>query len=927
MSTSDLQRELRSRLRGEVLFEPSQRKLYSTDASLYQIEPLGVVVPADQDDLRAVVRIAGERGVPLLPRAGGTSLAGQTVGPCLMLDCSKYLNRILAFDREARSVEVEPGLVLGDLNSWLRPHGLQFPIDPQTADHCGLGGMVGNNSSGARSLRYGKTVDHVLGLTLLTAEGHELELDERARPQGELELFLADLVKANAALIVERFPHLLRRVSGYNLDALLVGLKTIGWNVPDWPGATAPEARRPQGFSLAPLIVGAEGTLGIASRLRLDLAPLPVATALLVFQFDSLEEALEANLVLLEEHPSALELLDQLLLRLARRQLGTSRDAHFIQGDPEAMLVMEFQGDPQELPFRVEQAAARVKRPSTALYDAAGQASVWRIRKAGLPLLMGLEGRRKPVAFVEDCAVPPQNLLPFVREMQALMAHHGTTAAYYAHASVGVLHIRPLLDVESPADLQRMREISQATAALVERFHGSISGEHGDGLSRGGKLRGLFGEQLYQVFGQVKRAFDPRGLMNPGKILEVGEVTDHLRQPPRLTPLPVLDWGGPDGYRRAVEQCNGAGVCRKLGKGTMCPSFMATRDEMHSTRGRANLLRAALVGELAPDDPTLKEALDLCLECKACKSECPSSVDMTRLKLEYLGQRTQPLRSQLFGHADLLYRLGSVFPLAANLASRLGWPLAGLLGVETRRPPMQFARSFRRGFRSRPGKQKVALFVDTFSEFGHPGPARAACAVLQALGYEVVLAPNVCCGRTSLSKGLVGRARKLAQENARRLAGLDMPLVGLEPSCILTLRDEFPALGVPAVPSLTLEEFLADHELPLRSAPERVLLHGHCHQKALVGTGPALKVLGQLPRCHVSEVDSGCCGMAGSFGYEREHYDLSVKLAERRLLPAARSAAQAGGVVVAAGVSCRTQLLDLGGIQALHPAELLARCL
>lgn len=927
MSASDLERELKARLKGELLFQPAQRKLYSTDASLYQIEPLGVVVPADPDDLRAVVRIAVERKIPLLPRAGGTSLAGQTVGPCLMLDCSKHLNRILSFEPEAKRVEVEPGLVLGELNRFLKPHGLQFPIDPQTADHAGLGGMVGNNSSGARSLRYGKTIDHVLGLTLLTADGQERELDEMPRPKGPLEMQIADLVKTHAQLIADRFPRLLRRVSGYNLDAMLVGLKAIGWDVPAWEGKTAPEARKPKGFSLAPLVVGAEGTLGIASRLRLGLVPLPPATALLVFQFDSLEQALEANLKLLEHEPSAIELLDQMLLRLAKAQAGTARDASFIQGDPEAMLVMEFQGTPEELPFKVEQAAKSIQRPSSVFYDQAGQDSVWRIRKAGLPLLMGMQGKRKPVAFVEDCAVPPENLLPFVRKMQQLMAAHGTTAAYYAHASVGVLHIRPLLNVEDPADLQRMRAISQSTADLVHEFHGSLSGEHGDGLSRGGKLRQQFGDELYRVFEQVKRAFDPENLMNPGKIVEVGELTEHLRKPPRVIPLTVLDWGGPDGYRNAVDQCNGAGVCRKLEKGTMCPSFMVTRDEMHSTRGRANLLRAALTGELPPDDPALHQALDLCLECKACKTECPSSVDMTRLKLEFLGQRKQPLRNQLFGHADLLYRVGSMVPFA-NQLSRLTWPLAGLFGIETSRPPLCFTPSFRKGFRgSKPRNRKVALFVDTFTEFSHRSLGQDAVAVLEALGYEVVLAPNVCCGRTSLSKGLVSRARRLAQENHRRLQHLDMPLVGLEPSCILTLRDEFPALGVPTIPSFTLEEFLATHELPLRTAPGRVLLHGHCHQKALVGTGPALKVLGQLPKCQVTEVDSGCCGMAGSFGYEREHYGLSVKLAERRLLPAARATVQAGGVVVAAGVSCRTQMQNLAGIEALHPAELLARCL
>ncbi len=921
---TDLERELRDRLRGEVRFDRIDRRLYATDASLYEIEPLGVVLPRDLDDLKALVQIAMQRGIALLPRAGGTSLAGQTVGQALVVDCSKYLHRVLAFEPEARQIEVEPGLVLGQLNRFLAPHGLHFPVDPQTADHAGLGGLVGNNSSGARSLRYGKTVDHVLGVTLLTSDGAERELNEHACvPDEPLHRQIAALAREHAGVIAEGFPGLLRRVSGYNLDAMLVGLRAIGEDLPAWEGKTAPLARRPAGFSLAPLVVGAEGTLGLASRLRLNLVPLPSARALLVFQFDSLEEALEANLVLLQEEPSAIELLDQMLLRLARQQLETARHAHFIQGDPEAMLVLEFEGEPTELPARVERAAARLKGPSRAFYDQAGQESVWRIRKAGLPLLMGMQGRRKPVAFVEDCAVPPESLLSFVRSMQELMREHGTTAAYYAHASVGCLHIRPLLDLQDPGDLERMRAISAATAALVRKFHGSFSGEHGDGLSRGGRLREMFGEEIDSLFGQVKQAFDPRGLMNPGKIVGVGELTEHLRKTPGRVDLPVLNW--PEGYARAVEQCNGAGVCRKLDHGTMCPSYMVTRDELHSTRGRANLLRSALVGELHPTSPELHRALELCLECKACRAECPSSVDMARLKTEFLGRWHQhhPVspRTWLFGHADLLHRLGTSLWPVSNLVSRTLWPLAGLLGVETRRAPLQFSRPFRH--RSPARSRQVTLMLDCFSP---ESVNRAAVEVLEALEYEVVLAPRVCCGRAAISKGLVRRARYLASKAAHQLKGMP-PIVGLEPSCILTLRDEFPALGIPEVPSQTFEELVSEHELPLRRAPRSVLLHGHCHQKALVGTGPALKLLGQLPGCPVSEVDSGCCGMAGSFGYEREHYDLSVALAERRLLPAARQEAERGGVVVAAGASCRAQIENLAGLRALHPAELLAQCL
>lgn len=959
----ELERELRPHFEGEFRLDPVSRRLYATDASIYEIEPLAVAVPRQPQDLQALVELCGRLGIPLTGRGGATSLAGQTVGATVQVDFSKYLDRILRFDPEARWVEVEPGILLSRLNQRLAEEGLMFAPDPATQEHACVGGVVGNNSSGMRSLVYGKTVDHVLDLTLLTTRGtlqlRELDgpsLDSRLAQEdfeGQCYRAVVNLVRNNAELILQRFPKILRRVSGYNLDALLEGLAAAGHQVPAWDGLKAPLARVPQGFSLAPLAVGSEGSLGLITRARLNLVEKPRARGLLVSHFNSLEEALRGNAAILELNPSASELLDRMVLNLARNQLEMRRLMDFLEGDPEAVVVSEFSGgDATEVEKALKKAAKHLKKLGYAhlsITEPAAMERVWRVRKAGLPLLLGLKGARKPVAFIEDTAVAPERLVEYVNRFDQVVRAEDTTAAYYAHASVGCLHIRPLLDLKIQEDVDKMARLSEKISDLVVEFGGSMSGEHGDGLARGRWNKKQFGEVVYELFREVKRTFDPEGLMNPGKVVDSPVLTESLRLGPGYAsklPELKLDWSREEGFDAAVELCNGAGVCRKLDRATMCPSFMVTREEEHTVRGRANLLRAALNGRLELKglfDRRLREALDLCLGCKACKAECPSGVDMAKMKFEFMAgyyQRRRPrLRTELFARPDLINRVGCAAAPWSNWLARS--PLAGVInffmGVAPRRPLPHFARQtfwswWKHRGGTRPGDRRVALFVDTFNGYNEPEVSIAAVKVLESMGYEVELANRVCCGRPAISKGFFDQAEKQAKENFRRLAPYveeGIPVVGLEPSCILSMRDDYrdllpgEDLGPLGRTCVTWEEFMSEQPLELVGECAPLLLHGHCHQKALVGTDPSHRLLGRLAQ--VEEVDSGCCGMAGSFGYEVEHYEISRQIGERRLFPAVRRAMAEGKTVVAAGTSCRQQIEHFTGCRALHPAELLAR--
>lgn len=966
---SALKTSLAAEFRGELSSDIVTRTLYSSDASIYQKRPILVAVPREPEDLEILVRGCRACEVPLTVRGGGTSLAGQAVGAGVAVDTSKYLNRLLRVVPEERWAEVEPGLVVSHLNTALQSHGLMFAPDPATSEHACLGGAIANNSSGTRSVLYGKTVDHVKGLTFLCGQAelhqfrplHREALDRHMESGGrgsELIRKLARAVKGNADLIAARFPKILRRVSGYNLDDLLRGLHAVGWEVPDFNGARAPLAPPIEAFNPASLLVGSEGSLGVITRARLHLTPRPRARGVLVSHYSDLRQALLGNAALMTTGPAASELLDSMVLSLARAQLSVSRLMGFLVGEPKAVVLTEyFAEDAADLQVKLA-AGVAVLRDQGLSYahptftEPAAMAGIWQVRKAGLPLLLGLPGDKKPVAFIEDTAVDPTRLVEYVDRFEEIVGRHGTTAAYYAHASVGCLHIRPLLDLRDPEDIERMERLSVDVSDLVVEFGGSMSGEHGDGLARGLWNEKQFGPVLYEVFREIKRLFDPAGIMNPGKVVDSPPMGADLRQGRDYRALEIpteLDWRREGGFAQAVELCNGAGVCRKTERGTMCPSFMVTGDEEHTTRGRANALRAVVTGRLPLESlhsRRLYEVFDLCLECKACKAECPSSVDVAKQKFEFMSgyykQNRVPLRAQAFARADLVSRFGSATAPVSNwlLRSPLKPLISHVLGVAPERDYPGFARQnfwdwWRRHERKKrlPGQPRVVLFVDTFNGYNEPWVAQAAVAVLERLGYAVSIADRNCCGRPMISKGLIDLARAHAMDNLNRLRRYiadDIPIVGLEPSCISALRDDyFSLLEDPDLEPLSklvvsFEEFLQDQHLPLKEGAPPLLLHGHCHQKALVGNGPSLKLLRKLPGAEVEEVDSGCCGMAGSFGYEKEHYEISKAMAFRRLIPAAESTHRRGGRVVAAGVSCRHQIRAFSDRTALHPAEVLA---
>ena len=956
MTTTDapaLEADLRRRISGEVRFDAYSRALYSTDASLYQMEPVGVVIPRDADDVAAVVVTCAEAGVAVLPRGGGTSLAGQAVNRAVVLDFSKYMHGVLEVNPEERWVRTQPGITLDELNQHLRPHGLHFPPDPTTSSRATVGGAIGNNSCGAHSVLYGKTSDHVKELGVVLADGTQTRfqpLDDAslqarlARDGLEASIYgeVARIAGEQREEIDRRYPRIMRRVSGYNLD-LMVG---------DGP------------VDLTRLVVGSEGTLCTVTDAVLNLEPLPSMRALAVLHFRGLIEAMEATVVILEHSPAAIELVDRMLLERARSSLGFARRTTFVEGDPEALLLVEFFGDSEE---ELRAAMDRLEREmsSRGLGYACvrattpdQQADVWSVRQAGLGLLMSIKGDAKPLPFVEDTAVAPEVLSEYVRRFQEVVRAHNTTAGYYGHASVGCLHIRPLVNIKLREGLDTLVSIANDISDLVVEFGGSLSGEHGDGIVRGVFTEKLFGTRLYNAFRELKRSFDPKGIMNPGKIIDCPPMTENLRLGPDYQAMEVdttLDFTEDGGFARSVELCNGVGACRKL-TGTMCPSYMVTREEEHSTRGRANSLRSVLSGMLPASEFTgkrLHDVLDLCLECKGCKAECPSNVDMAKLKYEFLARYHKangtPLRARLFADIARINRWSTrLGPLAnlgmANPVTR--WVLHRFLGIhKSRRLPSLARQSFPAWFRKRPVRQKgsrgpVVLFHDTFMDYNHPEVGRAAVELLEAAGYEVVLADNVCCGRPMISKGMLERARDNARINVERLypyAEAGVPIVGCEPSCLLTLRDEYTDLlrddksRVVAERAMLVEELLAwlhgrgELDLRFKERSGTVLFHGHCHQKALVGMAASLAALRLVPGLRVEEIDSGCCGMAGAFGYEREHFDVSMAIGEQRLFPAVRAAPEAR--IVITGMSCRHQVSDGTGRRAQHVVEVLREAL
>jgi FAD/FMN-containing dehydrogenase/Fe-S oxidoreductase len=970
LKRDSLARHLRKHVAGEVRFDHASRKLYATDASIYKVEPLGVVLPRTVEDVQAAVQIAAETGVPITARGGGTSLSGQSIGPGLIIDVSKYLNRIEAIDREGGRAVVQPGVVLDQLNRAAEPLGLQFGPDVATASRANLGGMIGNNSAGARSIVYGKTSDHVQRLSVVLADGRRAEFgpvtpdewDQRSRGRSaEASLYarVREVVQSNRDEILKRFPRILRRVSGYNLDMILAALCE-----------TPPENPKPTA-GLHQLVIGSEGTLALVVEAELGLLPRPRVRGLLVPQFASLGAAMDALAACLEFRPSAVELMDHMLLQLTAGNISLRDTMKALTGTPQALLMVEFSGDDQaEVQDRVERLQRRLNGVSglTAALPALDPSlrdPLWNLRRAAMPLLYSMPGDPKPVTFVEDCAVNPSRLPEFVARFRDLLQSHGADGSFYGHASVGCLHIRPVLNLKDPENVARMRRIAEKVTDLVLEFNGSLSGEHGDGMVRSEWNEKMFGPAVYQAFRQVKHIFDPNHLLNPGKVVDAAPMTESLRYAPPYAPVepPTLfDYSKQGGFVRAIELCNGNGACRKMQGGTMCPSYRATLDEKDTTRGRANALRLALAGEreAAPEaqGPThalhqhwVHEVLDLCLMCKACKSECPSNVDMARLKAEFLESYHQvhrrPFGHRLMAHVHRLNRRGAKFAPLVNWMQRsrlVRWLMEKVAGIDRRRslPPLH-SDHFRRWFAhhrpetSSAQRGRVLLLDDCFTTYNEPSIGKAAVRVLEHAGYEVELAGLECCGRAMISKGFLREARDLIQSQAaglaQRLAG-GVPILGLEPSCLLTLADEWTELVPgPETKAIAASAHLADAwlvgevkagraSLDLGPRPQECVLHGHCHQKALVGSGGSAAALRLIPELNLDVLDAGCCGMAGSFGFEKEHYDLSVKIANLQLVPALVSRPEA--LVVAPGTSCRHQIHDLTGRRALHPLEVLA---
>ena len=942
--------ELKKRIEGDVRFDRYSRLLYSTDASIYQIEPVGVVVPRHKGDVQAVIELANKLDVSVLPRGGGTSLAGQAVGHSIVLDFSKYMGNVLEVNQEELWCRVQPGLVQDELNAHVRAMSLQFGPDTSTSNRATIGGMIGNNSSGAHSLTYGKTLDHVIELTVLLADGSEVVLKDLL-PQEVEKRSRADTIEGRACRevfrlaqqhkneILARYPKIMRRVSGYNLDEFV----------------------KAQPFNLSRVIVGSEGTLATVVEAKMRLVPKPKWTAMDVIHFSDDIEALECAQLILQTHPYAMESTDKMVLNLARGNIEQSRKLGFVQGTPDSLLMVEYAGATEaEVRDQVDKLEALRKREkigyaATLAFKPEEVKAIWGVRKAGLGLLLGIKGDKKPIAFVEDTAVAPEKLPQFIRRFREVVARHDTVAGYYGHCSVGCMHIRPLINLKEQSEMHKMVSIANAISDLVLEFNGAMSGEHGDGLARSHFNAKLFGPAIYDAFRQIKRAFDAKNLMNPGKIVDAPAMTESLKISPRYKPWEprtTLNFAAQGGFARAVEMCSGMAECRKKLDGTMCPSYMGTLDEEHSTRGRANALRNAISGRAPQEEFTgkrLYDVMDLCLECKACKAECPSNVDMAKLKYEFLDHYYRanglPLRNRIFGAIESLNRLGSSLAPVSNWIANSSlnrWLMEILVGIDRRRPLPQFAgRTFESWFRKHEtsrdaAKGDVVLFHDTFNNYNTPDVAIAATRFLERSGYRVLLADKKCCGRPMISKGMLNQAKENAAWNIEKLAPYAekrVPIVGLEPSCLLTLRDEYPefvgteAARKVAENSFLFEEFIIREQkekrlmLPSNSGGKKVLLHGHCHQKALVGTAPTTAML-KAVGYEVSEVDSGCCGMAGSFGFEKEHYDLSTKIANRRLVPAVNATAPEI-TIVAPGISCRQQIEHLTGRKAQHPAELI----
>lgn len=994
MILPDVIAKLQNTITGEIKTDPVTRVLYSTDASIQKIEPLGVVFPRNTDELFPIVEICNQYHIPVIARGSGSGLAGQAIGAGLIIDCSRYTNRLVNINPEERTATVEPGLILDDLNRAVKKYGLQFGPDPASSERATLGGCIGNNAAGAHSILYGMTADHILSAEVVLADGSVASFktvtNEYAHqlPENTINTSSSEIEKEiyRAALhiqtdyadeIKKRWPLTWRRSSGYNLNYLLPWSPSFP---PQWDMSKLPYPPVQRNtINLAPLLAGSEGTLGVIRNATLRLVPLKKHSVLSVINFTSILEACDSVTKILELSPSAIELIPQSLIHLARSVPAYANQLTFVVGDPAAILAVEFSGDdPGFLADRIdrlEQLSTWVHKPYIA-HTVIQQKQVWEVRKVGLGILMSRLGDFKPISFIEDLGVPVEKLGEFVKELDVILSNYGTQADYYGHASAGCLHIRPLLNIKTPQGKAELRAIAQAAVDLVIRLGGAVSAEHGDGITRGEWIERAYGPIVVEALRSLKHAADPNGILNPGKIVDTPKMDGSLRyddsyRPSGWTPVMAFASDYPDPKRliEAIEQCNGAGVCRKS-NGVMCPSFQATQDEMFSTRGRANLLRAMISNNFSTQDiatQAVKDSLDLCLACKGCKAECPSAVDMSKLKYEFyqhyhaLPGHHHPMRDYVFGYISQIAKIshslapvGNIFlsaPIFAGLRE-------SLLGLSRKRTLPKLSRvSFQVKAKSllrNPAEPNCLLLSDAFNEYFFPDTSLDALNVLLTLGDRVKILSTLGAGRTLISKGFLTQAKSHARHLMDEIQRIDpqgkMPVVGLEPSEIYTLKDEFIDLlpEDPRVEALAQRAFMIDEYLirPGSDGNQRlskyaqktgagndgtnVLLHGHCYQKAqppatdgfptgMAATAAMLEFVGYS----VTTIDDGCCGMAGAFGYETEHYSVSMQVGEQALLPAIRMSESS--IIAAAGISCQSQILDGTGRQAFHPISLVAR--
>ncbi len=943
------EKDLRNHVQGDVYFDSTHRKIYSVDASIYEIEPLGIVMPKSKEDIVTAINIAGKYGVPVIARGAATGITGGCLGKGLIIDHSRYFNNIEAVNFHDRFAICQPGVVQDSLNKILAVRNFRLGPETSTGDRATLGGMMANNSAGARSLYYGKMVDHVIGIELILASGEVIyfkEVDDHTLKEklnltsreGHIYREVCRIREQYREEIQQHFPQISRRVSGYNLDELL---------------KSGP-------LNICKLITGSEGTLGIAGQIKVNLMEMPQYVGLSLIFFHSLQESLKHIASIMERQPISLELIDDQIISRGRESPTMRNKLEWLRGSPKALLVVEFQAHSEnELKDKLQGFNSNMQQKNIgyercSIMDEKQMKHVWDLRKSGLGLLLSKRSYSRALAFIEDISIDPRKLPDFMEKFQIYLNSIGKEAGIYGHVGAGCMHVRPYIDLRSSDEQILMKKILEDVSSLVLEYGGALSGEHGDGIVRTWLNEKMFGKKIYQAFKELKAAFDPSNLMNPGKIVDGQPFLDHLRFSPSTSIGKIdtfLDFSAEGGFELAVDLCNGNGLCRK-NEGVMCPSFQATDNEYDSTRARAQALRSIIHSSSPLEKLTeqgLYDVLDLCLQCKGCKTECPSQVDMAKMKTEFMYHYQKKhgisLSNRLFGHLSKWIAVGSRFPRFANFltSNSLSKAMLNFMGITTKRPlPKLSKKCFShliKSLKKEPSyKGKVVLFNDTFTEFISPEIGVAAFHILQKLGYEVIIPSWTCCGRPLITKGFLPEARKQALQLIHTLlpyALEGLPIIGLEPSCLLTIVDDYASL-IPKEKlssilenAVTFDTFLNKHivngELPLKfkPAPGSVKYHIHCYQKALIGSKPTENLLKAIPRCESSEIKSGCCGMAGSFGYEKAHYDISMRIANLYLFPAIKYSAK-HSKIIANGFSCRSQIHQGTQVKAIHLAEFLA---